>query len=181
MYKGLIIDISLFFLSTVVYGTVSNSGTADPSNGFVQINAQDVITGVDGVSTMGYVDLISVSFSTAPSTTTPLIYLYVMNQTSTLVFVPTVIYQIPYAFITTGTTGVQNISLPFNQLPVVSGQYVAVGLGTSGGSLYSVAGRSQYFLSGVTNFLGVTSATYSTVTNGFSFSFRVEVVSVVFG
>ena len=125
-----------FFFSFIlqwVYGTVSNSGTDDSSNGRIQINAQDVITGVDGVSTMGYVDLISLSFSIAPNTTTPMIFLYVLNQTSALVFTATIVYQIPYASITTGVTGVQNISLPFDQLPVVSGQYVGIGMGTGGG------------------------------------------------
>ena len=48
------------------------------------------------------------------------------------------------------------------------------------GSLYSVPGRSQYYLSGVTNF-GVTgSSTSLTTTTGFAFSFRVQVAGVVF-
>ncbi|CAF4288599.1 unnamed protein product, partial [Adineta steineri] len=75
----------------------------------------------------------------------------------------------------------QTISLPVNQLPTVTGQYVGVGFSTGGGSLYAVANRSQYFLSSVSNFSAVTSATYTNISQGIAFSFQLYISGVVFG
>jgi len=166
----------------VLYGTTLNDGTDAGTDGNVQINADDVITGVDGVSASAYVQLVSFSFYTAPSTTTPTIWLYVMNQTgSTLAFTPNVIYQIPYASITTGVTGIQNISLPIDVLPVVSGQYIGVGFDTGGGSLNTVENQASYVLASVTSFSSLTTATYATQTDGFAFSFELYIAAIVFG
>ncbi len=166
----------------MLYGTTLNDGTDAGTDGNVQINADDVITGVDGVSANAYVQLVSFSFYTAPSTTTPTIWLYVMNRTSsTLVFTPNVIYQIPYASITTNVNGTQNISLAIDVLPVVSGQYIGVGFDTGGGSLTTVENQTQYFFANVTSFSSLTTATYGTQTDGFAFSFELYIAAIVFG
>ena len=164
----------------VTYGTVTNNAADGASNGTVIINTNDVISGVDGTATTAYVTHVSMSFFTAPTAGTGEIYIYVFNGTvSTLVFTPNIIYQIPSSSIN-GTTGVQTFSIPRNQLPVVTGQYVGVGLGTGGGSLNQVLNMPHAFLA-VSNFTSLTTATYTAATTAIAFLFQVYTAGSVVG
>jgi hypothetical protein len=125
-------------LFVLTYGTISNNALNDASNGTLSINTNDVVSGVDGSSVTAYVTQVSMSLFTAPTAGTATIFIFMLNRTSTiLVFAPAASYQIPTGLIS-ATTDVQTYSIPRNQLPVVAGQCVGVGIGTGGGSLSQV-------------------------------------------
>lgn len=168
------------FCFSVTYGQTLNNGVDDGTDGFVTINLNDVITGVDGTLITGYVNQVSMSFIVAPTVSTASIYIYVMNRVgSTFTFTPVYSYQIPTTSIS-ATTGVQTYAIPRNQLPVVTGQYVALGMGTTSGSLPGVANKSQCYLA-TTNFASLAAATYTNATNGIAFLYQVYLVGVVQG
>ncbi|CAF0783823.1 unnamed protein product [Adineta ricciae] len=164
----------------VNYGSTFNSGTDQVTNGSVYINLNNPVTGVDGTVITGYVSQVSMTFSVAPNATGGLIYIYVMNRTATtLTFTPSGFYQIPSTSLSS-TTGVQTVSLPRNQLPVNTGQYIGVGQSTGGGSLAAV--QNQNSASFVTSsFTSLPAATYTNVTNGVAFQYQIYTAGAVYG
>ena len=168
-----------FFLPIVSYGRLSNSGTSDSNIGAVNIDTTEAIQGVDGVSTIGYVRQIAFNFSSNPTASTAVIWVYVMNKVPPTAFAPASQYQIPPTSI--AATAIQTFILPVNALPVVSGQYVGVGFGIGGGNLYQVENRNQSYLLSVTNFAAVVATNYTTLALGISYSYQVLATGIVFG
>jgi hypothetical protein len=151
--------------------------------GYVVINSADVVNQTSGTVTSSYVEQITFSFIVAPSTSTPGIWLYVMNRNgSGAIFYPTVIYQLPYSLITVGASGIQTMTLSSSALPISQGQYVGVGFASgSGGSCYRVSNRNEYYI-GTSTFSTLTSATYTSSTGaGFAFTFVVRTIGYTSG
>jgi hypothetical protein len=145
----------------------------------VNINANNSVVSADGVSTSSYVQQVSFNFSVAPSAT-PNIWLYVLNGNITAAtFAQISSYQLPSANITL-STGVQTFVLPADVLPVITGQYVGVGLGAGSGSLYAVTDGSQYYFT-TTNLTTLTTAAYTSLPQGFAFTFTVITQALVSG
>ncbi|UJR09427.1 hypothetical protein I4U23_013667 [Adineta vaga] len=168
------------FSQVVNYGSTINNGADQATNGLIVINTNNVVQGVDGTLTTGYVGQVSMSFFSAPTASSGLIYVYVMNRTgTTLTFTPNAIYQIPSTSIT-ATTGVQTFTLPRNQLPVVTGQYVGVGQSTGGGSLAGVQNQALATLT-PTNFTSLSAATFTNVTTGAAYLYQIFLFAAVAG
>ncbi|CAF1475613.1 unnamed protein product [Adineta ricciae] len=166
--------------TSATYGAIVINTTNTQLTGNLFVNTNDVVKDVDGVLTFAYISQVTMTFFTAPTVGSGLIYIVVLNRTgSTLIFSPNATYQIPTANITS-TASVQTYSIPRNQLPVVSGQYVGVGLSTGGGSLNQLANVPSASLV-VSNFGTLAAATYTNNTNGVAFQFVLYTTTAVIG
>lgn len=162
---------------------MNHTNVDDNDAGYVVINAVDVVNQtVTGTITSSYVEQITFDFATAPSSSTPGIWLYPMNRTgSTNVFTPSIIYQLPYSLITVGTTGVQTMTLSSNALPITQGQYVGVGFNSNGGSCYRMSNLNEYYIC-TSTFSTLSSASYtSSPSVGFAFTFVVRTTGYISG
>ena len=170
----------LSFIFTATYGAIVTNTTNTQLTGNLFVNTNDVVKDIDGILTFAYVSQVTMTFFTAPTAGSGLIYIVVLNRTtSTLIFAPSATYQIPISNITSAAS-VQTYSIPRNQLPVVSGQYVGVGLGTGGGSLNQLANVPSASLN-VSNFATLAAATYTNNTNGVAFQFILYTTTAVVG
>ena len=160
---------------------MDHTGRDDNDRNYVVINGIDVV-GQTSATNASYVEKITFVFFTAPTTSTPRIWLYVMNRTSsTNIFTPNVIYQVPYSFITVNVIGAQTITLPNNALPIRQGQYVGVGFGNNGGSCYRVLNRDIYYVA-PTTFSTLPAMNYTSAPgDGSAFSFVVRIIGSVSG
>ncbi len=159
------------------YGTLVNTGYNDNDPGFLVLNSVDVVNTVIGTITASYIEKISFNFAQSPKSSTPGIWLYIMNRTNgTSFFIPNLIYRIPYSMIKTNSTGIQTMIFPFNVLPISQGQYLGVGFESTGGSCYRLYYRFQYFIT-LSNFSNVSLRSYSSIPGGgFACSFVVRTI-----
>jgi hypothetical protein len=157
-----------------VYGTLVNTELDSFDNGNIVFNLEDVVRIPKGKLISSYVQAVSFNFSVAPFSSTPTLWLYVLNAERDSFYVyRDRMYKIPYSLLANILIGNHTVVLPSNMLPILPGQYLAVGFDEGGGSCYRTENQTQYSQL-VSDFSSVFKKYYYSRVGGTSFSFVVH-------
>lgn len=134
------------FIAT--YGTLQHYDINDNDQNYVLLNEDNVVRGSCDPVNGRYVSRVTFDFFTNPIAGVDIsLYTFQRNGTSNQFSVISR-YQIPSGLFSVGSTidGVQTVTLGFNALPVVPGQYLGVGMNSKAGNCFRSPFSGQFYV-----------------------------------